>query len=45
MSVIEDADWVLRRTGNAARPPTIGDLGVGRFATDDGRRLAGSSAR
>ncbi|MFC3504870.1 NYN domain-containing protein [Micromonospora krabiensis] len=38
--VIEDADWVLRRTGNAARPPTIGDLGVGRFATDDGRRLA-----
>ncbi|MET7423580.1 NYN domain-containing protein [Dactylosporangium sp. NPDC005555] len=37
--VLEDADWVLRRTGNAARLPTLGDLGVGRFATDDGRRL------
>ncbi|MFG2042348.1 NYN domain-containing protein [Dactylosporangium sp. NPDC048998] len=37
--VVEDADWVLRRTGNVARPPTVGDLGVGRFADDDGRRL------
>nr|WP_221373969.1 NYN domain-containing protein [Actinoplanes polyasparticus] len=40
LDIIEDADWVLRRTGNAARLPTIGDLGVGRFAADDGRRLA-----
>ena len=37
---VEDADWVLRRASNAARPPTIGDLGVGRFADDDGRRIA-----
>ncbi|AEV87049.1 hypothetical protein ACWT_6032 [Actinoplanes sp. SE50] len=40
LDIVEDADWVLRRTGNAARLPTIGDLGVGRFAADDGRRLA-----
>jgi NYN domain-containing protein len=38
--VVEDADWVLRRTGNVAKPPTVGDLGVGRFVTDDGRRLS-----
>jgi hypothetical protein len=38
-SIIADADWVLRRSGNTNRLASIGDLGTGRFSDDDGTRL------
>ena len=36
---VADADWVLRRAGNNNRLVSLGDLGTGRFADDDGTRL------
>lgn len=34
-----DSDWILRRLGTSTRPLKRGDLGVGRFADDNGNRL------
>jgi len=40
--VVRDLDWILRRCESGRTPQTVGTLGVGRFAADDGSRVASS---